>query len=127
MRICTIRRNKSSTYEDGKKIGLHSKHFIVDDRACYIGSQNLYMCDLAEWGVVVDNEAGVKKILDSYFHPMWRNSYTGKDVDVEKVMDGLDVVRDGEHTGLFTLQSAEVTEQMMPQHGAGTEYYDTEK
>jgi len=30
-------------------MGNHSKHFIVDDIATYIGSQNLYVCDLAEW------------------------------------------------------------------------------
>lgn len=57
LRICFVRHGKSASYEDGKTIGLHSKHFIVDDKCCYIGSQNLYMCDLAEWGIVVDSGA----------------------------------------------------------------------
>ena len=67
LRICFMRHGKSPNYQDGKTIGLHSKHFIVDDTCCYIGSQNLYMCDLAEWGIVVDSEEEVKKIMNDYF------------------------------------------------------------
>lgn len=124
LRICFIRHGKSAQYEDGETIGLHSKHFIVDDKCCYIGSQNLYMCDLAEWGIVVDSETEVKKIMNDYFTPMWNNSYTGEDVDVERVMDGLDVDRDGEETGMFSLQNADAA-QMAP-HGAGVDFYDVE-
>ena len=125
LRICFIRHGKSPNYADGKTIGLHSKHFIVDDICCYIGSQNLYMCDLAEWGIVVDSEVEVKKIMNDYFAPMWENSYTGEDVDVEAVMDGLNVDRDGTQQ-MFTLQNADAAQQMMP-HGAGAEYYDIEE
>mmetsp|Transcript_15693 Transcript_15693/g.33163 ORF Transcript_15693/g.33163 Transcript_15693/m.33163 type:complete len:578 (-) Transcript_15693:154-1887(-) len=123
LRICFIRHDKSSQYEDGKTIGLHSKHFIVDDTCCYIGSQNLYMCDLAEWGIVIDSEEEVKKIMSDYFTPMWNNSFTGDDVDVEKVMDGLNVDRDGEQAGMFSMQQS--GDHMMP-HGTG-EYYDIEE
>mmetsp|Transcript_29558 Transcript_29558/g.53613 ORF Transcript_29558/g.53613 Transcript_29558/m.53613 type:complete len:756 (-) Transcript_29558:108-2375(-) len=123
LRICYVRHDKSSQYEDGNTIGLHSKHLIVDDKCCYIGSQNLYMCDLAEWGIVVDSEDEVKKIMNDYFLPMWENSYTGEDVDVERVMDGLNVDRDGENTMFSGMQS---TEQLMP-HCTGTDNYDIEK
>ena len=96
LRICYIRHNKSSMYKDGNTIGLHSKHWIVDDKCCYVGSQNLYDCDLAEWGVVIDDEAEVTNIMNTYFVPMWRNSYIpGQDVDVDQVMDALDVDREG--------------------------------
>ena len=54
LRICFLRNGKKSSFQDGNTRALHSKHFIVDDVATYIGSQNLYMCDLAEWGVVID-------------------------------------------------------------------------
>jgi phosphatidylserine/phosphatidylglycerophosphate/cardiolipin synthase-like enzyme len=94
LRVCFIRHNKSSTYSDGNSIGLHTKHFIVDGRCCYIGSQNLYDSDLAEWGVVIDDADEVRKIQEEYFVPMWRNSFTGLDVDVQRVMDGLRVNRD---------------------------------
>ncbi|KAL7471356.1 hypothetical protein ACHAXS_011670 [Conticribra weissflogii] len=123
LRICFIRHDKSSTYEDGKSIGLHSKHFIVDDKCCYIGSQNLYMCDLAEWGVVIDNEEEVQKILSDYFAPMWENSFTGEDVDVDLVMDGLEVNRDGEQGTFYNdLESGGAGQHLMP-HGSGSEYY----
>ena len=69
----------------------------MDDVACYIGSQNLYVCDLAEWGVVIDNAEQTQKIKEEYWDPIWENSYAdGADVDVQEVMDGLDIDRDGE-------------------------------
>jgi hypothetical protein len=54
LRVSFIRQGQGSKYDSGKTIGMHAKHFIVDDVSTYIGSQNLYICDLAEWGVVVD-------------------------------------------------------------------------
>lgn len=124
LRICFIRHDKQAQYADGKSIGLHSKHFIVDDTCCYIGSQNLYMCDLAEWGVVIDSEEEVKKIMDDYFIPMWTSSYTGEDVDVQKVMDGLKVNRDGAGK-IFGGHNDAAAQQLMP-HGSFAEYYDFE-
>lgn len=96
LRICFIRHDKSTTYPDGKNIGLHSKYFIIDDVASYTGSQNLYECDLAEWGVLVDDGPSTEKMMDEYWNPMWNASYTGEDCDVQTVMDGLEIDRDGE-------------------------------
>jgi len=96
LRICFIKQAQGNTYADGTTIGLHSKHFILDDICCYTGSQNLYVCDLAEWGVVIDNKESTEKILAEYWNPMWKASYTGDDCDVQDVMDGLDIERDGE-------------------------------
>ena len=70
-----------------------AKHFIVDDIACYIGSQNLYICDLAEWGVVIDNPEQVESIKESYWDPMWKTSWIADDCDVHEVMDGLKIDR----------------------------------
>jgi len=96
LRISFIRQAQGNTYEDGTTIGLHSKHFIVDDVCTYIGSQNLYVCDLAEWGVIIDQEEKTQEILDQYWHPMWKASYDPADCNVDEVMDGLDIDRDGE-------------------------------
>lgn len=96
LRVCFIRQKQGRTYADGTSIGLHSKHFIIDDICCYIGSQNLYVCDLAEWGVIIDEESQVKQILHEYWEPMWAASYTEEDCDVDEVMDGLDIERDGD-------------------------------
>jgi phosphatidylserine/phosphatidylglycerophosphate/cardiolipin synthase-like enzyme len=41
LRLCFVRVALGSTWEDGTNIGMHAKHFIVDDMAAYIGSQNL--------------------------------------------------------------------------------------
>ena len=83
LRICFVKHDKSDSYDDGKTIGLHSKHFIVDDVACYIGSQNLYVCDLAEWGIIVDDRSATEEIRRDYFDKIWSNSYTENDVNVE--------------------------------------------
>lgn len=124
LRICFCRHDKNSMYEDGKTIGLHSKHFIVDDVSTYIGSQNLYMCDLAEWGVIIDSEAEVKKIKEDYFDPMWEDSYTGEDVDVQTVMDELDIDRDGEQTWLDYVRQNDA--QHMMAHG-GNEFLSVDE
>jgi len=96
LRVCFIKQAQGNTYADGTTIGLHSKHFILDDICCYTGSQNLYVCDLAEWGVVIDHQETTKKILEDYWEPMWKASYTGDDCDVDEVMDGLNIERDGD-------------------------------
>ena len=49
LRVCFIREKRGLNYADGQTMGMHAKHFIVDDVCSYTGSQNLYVCDLAEW------------------------------------------------------------------------------
>lgn len=49
LRVCFIREKRGSKYPDGASMGMHAKHFIIDDVCSYTGSQNLYVCDLAEW------------------------------------------------------------------------------
>jgi len=95
LRICFIREEPGNAWEDEMSMGFHAKHFIIDDRAAYIGSQNLYVCDLAEWGVVIDDEDTVKGMMEEYWTPMWSFSHTGEDMDVDAVMDGLDIDRNG--------------------------------
>ena len=95
LRVSFIREERGNKWEDGMTMGMHAKHFIVDDIAAYIGSQNLYVCDLAEWGVVIDDPAQTQKFMDEYWTPMWQHSHTGEDVNVDDVMDGLDIDRDG--------------------------------
>jgi phosphatidylserine/phosphatidylglycerophosphate/cardiolipin synthase-like enzyme len=70
LRVSFIRQKRGQAYDDGKTIGMHAKHFIVDDVCTYVGSQNLYICDLAEWGVVIDDEASTLRIKKEYWDPM---------------------------------------------------------
>lgn len=95
LRVCYIKQRQGGEWNDKKTMGMHAKHFIIDDRAYYIGSQNLYVCDLAEWGIVIDDPAQTKKCMDEYWNPLWAASFTGTDCDCNDVIAGLDVDRDG--------------------------------
>jgi phosphatidylserine/phosphatidylglycerophosphate/cardiolipin synthase-like enzyme len=72
---------------------LIAKHFIIDDICCYVGSQNFYICDLAEWGVVIDDREKTAALKSQYWDPMWKVSYTTVDCEVDSVMDGLSIDR----------------------------------
>ena len=94
-----------------------AKHFIIDDICCYIGSQNLYICDLAEWGIVIDKEEAVKKIKAEYWDEMWKVSYTQEDCDVDDVMDGLNINRDApSKMELTKIQMEQAKERMRASH-----------
>lgn len=53
----------------------------------------MYICDLAEWGVVIDDPVKTEEVKAEYWDPMWKVSYTVDDCEVDKVMDGLDIDR----------------------------------
>jgi len=89
LHICYIKQNKEGAWEDGLTMGMHAKHFIIDDLAYYIGSQNLYIADLAEWGLVIDNADQCEKVLDEYWRPMWDASWVHTDMPHDHVMAGL--------------------------------------
>ena len=40
---------------------------IVDDQAHYVGSQSLYDADLAEYGVIVDDQAATRQFIADYY------------------------------------------------------------
>lgn len=126
LRICYIRHAMADAYQSGEKIGNHTKFFIVDDVASYTGSQNLYVADLGEWGVIIDNAAKTEEMMTDYWNPMWNASYIDTDCDVQEVMDGLKIDRDGEVThDKRKLEEAEVAvaaAQLPPR----TEMYDKE-
>ncbi len=61
-------------WPNGSGIGNHAKMFIIDDEAFYVGSQNFYFSDLAEWGVIVDDGTLTAELLDRYWSPLWAYS-----------------------------------------------------
>lgn len=114
LRICYLRRKSGTTWDDGvDTLGLHAKHFIIDDICTYIGSQNLYSCDLAEWGVFIDHVATVEKFKGEYWNPMWAASYTGQDCKVEDVMNGLEIDRGHYRWRLLSPSKRKVRHQAM--------------
>src|SRR5262249_23489512 len=56
-----LRSSAAATWADGRPLANHAKVVIVDDQAHYVGSQNLYDADLAEFGVIVDDQASTQK------------------------------------------------------------------
>ena len=132
LRVCFLRcKEGGSKYSDGSSLGLHSKHFIVDDICCYIGSQNLYICDLAEWGVLIDSPKAVEEIKQKYWDQMWEVSYTKDDCNVDDVMDGLGIDRSAPSKLAMTrfelLQAhnaAKVTFQQFMEGGSESEQSD---
>jgi len=111
LRVCYIKHAKTNKWANNLTLGNHAKHFIIDDKCYYMGSQNLYVCDLAEWGVLVDDEAQTKKCMSEYWNPMWAQSFTPTDCDVEEVMNGLTINRDGDASQLTKAQLHEAQRQ----------------
>ena len=107
LRVCYVKRGPGQpTWPNGQRMANHAKHIIIDEDCYYIGSQNLYVCDLAEWGVVIDNKAETKKCIEQYWDPMWKAACSEKsnDCDVSTVMNGLGVNRNGEDISGLSLE-----------------------
>lgn len=64
--LMRLRSSASEKWRDGRTLANHAKVIVVDDRAFYVGSQNMYVANLAEFGTIVDDEAATKSFLASY-------------------------------------------------------------
>ena len=104
LRISFLRHKNGNKYNGGDEVANHAKYFIVDDICSYTGSQNLYVCDLAEWGVIIDDAAITKQMLDDFWIPAWKASFYPGDCEVQDVMDGLKVDRDGEVINTYSVE-----------------------
>lgn len=61
-------------WSDGAAMGNHAKFFMVDRAAFYVGSQNLYLSNLFEWGLLVDDVGLATQIDREYWGPLWAAS-----------------------------------------------------
>lgn len=72
--VAPLRVNASAMWpgQTGSKgqPGLHTKLYMVDDEAFYIGSQNLYPNQLAEFGYIVEDRDATMQIKQSLVDPM---------------------------------------------------------
>jgi phosphatidylserine/phosphatidylglycerophosphate/cardiolipin synthase-like enzyme len=66
-KVYSLRSSSAATWSNGKPPALHSKIVIADDRAFYLGSENLYRSELAEFGYLVDNARITRQLVDEYF------------------------------------------------------------
>ncbi len=132
LRICFLRHAQKDSYISGTGIANHTKYFIVDDMVSYTGSQNLYDCDLAEWGVIIDDATTTDKMIKDYWQPVWEASFVESDCEVQKVMDGLKIDRNAEKVDLasrdgLVKQDAAITAIAKAQLPPETELYDEEE
>lgn len=66
LKLMRLRSSGAEAWSDGKTLANHGKVVVVDERAFYVGSQNLYVADLGEFGYLVDDEAATRTFLSSY-------------------------------------------------------------
>lgn len=67
LHISTLRNAGKTTWADGRPLANHAKVLIADDFAYYVGSQNMYAANLAEYGVIVDSPAETKRFAATFW------------------------------------------------------------
>ena len=72
LKVAPIRSSADAKNPTGEPIGNHAKIVAFDDRAFYLGSQNLYDANLAETGYLVDDARVTATFMASYWQPLWR-------------------------------------------------------
>jgi len=72
--VANWRYSADTTYPNNEPIPNHSKTFVIDERAVYIGSQNLYVAGLTEHGYLVDDARITADYLRRYWYPLWTAS-----------------------------------------------------
>ena len=65
---------ENASYPDGEPIGNHAKTVIVDDAVFIIGSQNMYSCNLNEFGYIVEDATAAQAYVTSYWTKLWEYS-----------------------------------------------------
>ena len=77
LHVTTLDATSSPTWPDGGKFALHTKLISVDSQAFYLGSQNMYVADLAEFGFIYDDAATAQNLENTYYAQMWNYSSPG--------------------------------------------------
>lgn len=70
--LAPFRFGPDATWPRGIAIANHAKLWMVDDRAFYIGSDNLYPVNLQEFGYILDDKKAAAELLDAYWNPLWQ-------------------------------------------------------
>jgi phosphatidylserine/phosphatidylglycerophosphate/cardiolipin synthase-like enzyme len=63
--LAPYRFGPDQTWPGGKPIGNHAKFWMVDERAFYIGSDNMYPINLQEFGYIVDDRQAAQDVIDA--------------------------------------------------------------
>jgi phosphatidylserine/phosphatidylglycerophosphate/cardiolipin synthase-like enzyme len=71
LHLAPFRFGPEPTWPGDEKIANHGKFWMVDDRAFYIGSDNLYPVDLQEFGYILDDAPAAATLRRLYWDPLW--------------------------------------------------------
>jgi hypothetical protein len=86
LHLAPLRLGSEDAWPSGKPLGVHAKFWMVDERAFYIGSENLYPTELQEFGYIVENRLAVQTALRDYWNKVWewsrRAAISGSDAPV---------------------------------------------
>lgn len=70
--LAPFRFGPDDKWPDHAAFGMHTKFWMIDDRAFYIGSDNMYPINLQEYGYIVDDKKAAGELLDAYWNPLWQ-------------------------------------------------------
>jgi phosphatidylserine/phosphatidylglycerophosphate/cardiolipin synthase-like enzyme len=70
--LAPFRFGPDASWPGGKSIANHAKFWMVDERAFYIGSDNMYPVNLQEFGYIVDDGKAAREVIDAYWTPLWQ-------------------------------------------------------
>jgi phosphatidylserine/phosphatidylglycerophosphate/cardiolipin synthase-like enzyme len=72
LHLAPLRFGPDASWPDGHPFGVHAKFWMVDDRAFYIGSENLYPTDLQEFGYIVEDRRAASELRKAYWDEAWQ-------------------------------------------------------
>ena len=72
LHLAPLRFGPDASWPNNRPIGTHAKFWMVDERAFYIGSENLYPVELQEFGYVIEDASAAAELRRSYWDQIWR-------------------------------------------------------
>ena len=72
LHLAPLRFGPDATWPDNKPIGMHTKFWMIDTRAFYVGAENLYTSELQEFGYIVENDKATAQALRELWEPAWK-------------------------------------------------------
>jgi hypothetical protein len=72
LHLAPLRFGPDPTWPEDRPIGVHAKFWMVDERAFYIGSENLYPAELQEFGYIVEDRSAAAQVRRDYWDQAWK-------------------------------------------------------
>jgi phosphatidylserine/phosphatidylglycerophosphate/cardiolipin synthase-like enzyme len=70
--LAPLRFGPDDRWADHDAFASHMKFWMIDDRAFYIGSDNMYPVNLQEYGYIIDDRKAAGELLDAFWKPLWQ-------------------------------------------------------